>query len=506
MAQIIDTADLTEVSTLSPDVSEWVYNGLDCCVTMEIFQVLAPQLDDLSGQVYSLSRALQAPVLDMAMRGVLVNQNRRQKVMFEFRKQLVRLEAQLDRIIQEGIGVTLNWRSPTQLSNLLYNVMCLPVQKKRNSNGVFAPTTNRDALEKLSVYFIAEPVINHLLLLRDLGKALGFLATGIDADGRIRTSFNIAGTNTGRFSSSESDYGTGTNLQNVDRELRAIFTADPGYKFANLDLEQADSRNIGANCWNTLRASHGDRFAGAYLDACEGGDLHTTVAKMALHGLPWGSAPDRQIADQIFYRDKSYRDVCKVLGHGSNYLGTPPTMSKHSKLPVKIVKEFQDDYFKAFPCIPAFHQWVFKELGDLGSLTTFFGRRRVFWGRPTESSTRREAVAYMGQSPTADAINHGILNLWRWGRVQLLVQVHDSILFQYPEEEEDEIIPKALELLRVPVRLSGDRDFVIPTEAQVGWNWGYYNEKDNPDGMRKYKGHDTRRRVETDFKLTIRGL
>lgn len=526
MATIINTADLDRESTarLSPDHAYWVYNGLDCCVTEEVLRNLLPITDEVAERTYSFSRALQAPVLEMAMRGLLVNQPRKARVMQEMRKKLVALEAQLKSIVEEGIGFpNFNWRSPKQLNDLLYGVMNLPVQKKRNSKGQFAPSTDRNALEKLSVYYIAEPVINHILALRDLGKSLGFLETAIDPDGRMRSNFNIAGTNTGRFASAMSDFGTGTNLQNVTSSLRSIFMADPGYKFANLDLEQGDSRNVGAICWELFVEKHGEEFAGKYLDACESGDLHTLVCRMANPILPWDSAPDREIADQIAYRGKSYRDLSKVLGHGSNYLGTPRTMSAHSKVPVKLVDQFQRNYFSAFPCIPKWHESVFYSLETFAQITTLFGRRRFFFGRPKEAATRREAVAYAPQSMTAEEINTGILSLWRANRVQLLVQVHDSILFQYPEEQEDEIIPWALETLKTWLTLKKGREFAVPTEAQVGWNWGYRSDwtrkdfeagkcredqigtcRDNPDGLIKWKGHDSRQRTEKESKLSFR--
>ena len=407
-------------------------------VTEEILQALLPQLDEVSTPTYNFSLALQAPVLEMSMRGILVNQNTKMKIMSKFKTQLRQLESQLNRIVNDGIGVSLNWRSPKQLGELLYDVMGLPEQKKRNTNGVFARTTGREALENLGVHFLAEPVVNHLLLLRDIGKALGFLETGIDPDGRMRTNFNIAGTNTGRFASSASDYGTGTNLQNVARDLRRVFVADPGMKFANLDLEQADSRNLGALLWETFYDELGPTQAGKYLDACEAGDLPTCVGNRCNPQLPWGSASDRAVADASVYRDKSYRDASKVLGHGSNYLGTPRTMAKHSKFPVDLVTAFQAKYFGAFPAIPKYHNFVRAAIRDYASLTTLFGRRRFFFGRHNDDSTIREAVAYSPQSMTADEINTGILNLWRSNRVQLLVQVHDSILFQYPEEQENE--------------------------------------------------------------------
>lgn len=511
MARIIDTGDLTPevMAGLTGDDAYWIYNGLDCCVTEEVLQACLPMLDDVTGKTYEFSRALQAPVLEMMMRGLLVNQTKRATVIREFETKLATLEHQLMKILVDGIGMpsTFNWRSPKQLGDLLYEVMGLPVQRKRNANGVMAPSTDRTALEKLSGYFIAEPVISHMLALRDLGKSLGFLKTGIDPDGRMRTNINIGGTNTGRWASSESDYGTGTNLQNVTSSLRSVFMADPGMKFCNMDLEQADSRNLGALIWDQFFEQYGPEAAGAYLDACEAGDLHTRVCRLSNPQLPWGDGrTDRQIADMKFYRDKSYRDASKVLGHGSNYLGQPRTMAKHTKFPESEVAIFQHNYFNAFPLIPAYHKYVRTQIKQFSFLTTLYGRRRFFFGRPDDDATIREAVAYSPQSMTADEINTGILNIWRNNRVQLLMQVHDSILFQYPEELEDEIVPWALEALKAPLTLKGDRRFVVPTEAMTGWNWGYYDEKKNPDGLKKWKGSDSRKREEAEFKLSIRGM
>ena len=502
MADIIDTATL-DLSNYSSDETYWLYNGFDCCVTKEIFDNLYALTDETARGTYEFSKALQAPVLEMNLRGLLVNQRRKNKVIREMEAKVRQLEAQLDRLIVEGVGAAqCNWRSPAQLKVLLYDIMRLPIQKKRNANGIFAPTTDEGALEKLSQYFIAEPICNHLLTLRSLGKSLGFLRTNIDSDGRMRTQFNIAGTDTGRFASSITDFGTGTNLQNVTSALRSVFVADPGMKFANLDLEQGDSRNVGALCWNTLLDSHGEDYAGKYLDACESGDLHTLVCRMGNPQLAWGTDTDRAVADAIAFKHLTYRDLAKKLGHGSNYLGTPPTMAKHARIPVPIAKQFQENYFAAFPCIPEWHKSVFWQLENLGFLETPFGDRRFFFDRPREASTRRVAVAHTPQSMTAKEINTGILNLWRANRVQLLVQVHDSILFQFPEEQEDEIIPWALETLKTHLTLKRGRDFVVPTEAMTGWNWGY-GSPDNPDGLKKWKGSDPRKREETSFKLSL---
>ena len=132
-------------------------------------------------------------------------------------------------------------------------------------------------------------------------------------------------------------------------------------------------------------------------------------------------------------------------------------------------------------------------------------------GRPKDDATIREAIAYAPQSMTAEEINIGLLRIWRARKVQLLTQVHDSILFQYPEHLEDEIIPWALETLKAPLELTAGRHFCVPTEAKVGWNWGdvEYNKdgsvSGNPDGLIKYKGHDTRKRSSSP-RLSLRNF
>jgi DNA polymerase I len=524
--RIIRTDTLEPTSPLTRNEQDWVYNGLDVCVTFEIVDALLDQLDNVSRATYERSLALQGPILEMSTRGLRVDRQRRDEVLAMYRRNIQLVSEQLNEILRDGIGIDLNWRSPAQLKKLFYEVLGLPVIRKRNANGIMAPTTGRDALEQMQSYMVAEPICLHLLFLRDCDKKRMFLETGIDPDGRMRSSFNIAGTNTGRLASSMSDMGTGTNLQNVDRDLRSVFIADPGMKFGNLDLEQADARNVGALCWTYFVEKHGPTFAGGYLDACESGDLHTATCKLAWTNLPWtgDTKGDRAIADILAYRQDSYRQLAKKLGHGTNYYGKPRTMAKHTKTAVELIEDFQKRYFAGFPCIKEWHEHIKAMLKDEGQITTLFGRRRCFFGRPTEDSTLREAIAYAPQSMTADEINEGMLNLFRTNRVQLLVQVHDSLLFQYPEEEEDEIIPMALEKLRVPLVLARGREFAVPVDAKTGWNWGdttFWSKddfksglcpedkintaKENAEGLVKWKGHDKRVR-ETNLKLSLTQL
>lgn len=483
--KIIRTDQLTEGGSASELL--WIYNGLDCCVTHEVFGVIEPQLDPVTRKTYEFELALQAPVLEMKMRGVKVDLQRRDDIVAELSKTLGSIESNLRRILSEGIGISeLNWRSPVQLQNLFYNVLRLPEVKFKGR-----VTVNRGALEKLESHFLARPIINHILALRDISKKIGVLRTEIDPDGRIRTSYNIAGTSTGRFSSSLADFGTGTNLQNIEKKLREIFIADPGMKFAQLDAEQGESRLVGAIEWNLF----GDP---RYLDACESGDLHTSVCRLA-----WGDAvrwtgdklADRELAEQPFYREHSYRHMAKVLGHGTNYNGKPATMALHTKLDRGLIEQFQGAYFRAFPAHLQWHGHVAGTLLKDGHLTSLYGRRRWFFGRRDDDSTLREAIAFDPQSSLGDILNQGMLQVWRLRRVQLLLQIHDAILVQYPEGQETQIIPLLVDAISVPLSLRDGRRLVLPYEVKTGWNWGDFSEA-NPEGLKKYNGFDTRQRAE----------
>jgi len=483
--RIIQTADITPKSFETDTERLWVYNGLDCCVTMEVLDVLLPQLDNQTNSTYTFSRELQGPALDMRLRGVLIDGDRKARVISEFIDRIDDLEDSLSSIASEGLGLFgFNWRSNQQLKELFYERLGIPTIKKYG-----VPTVNREALEKMEAYFIARPIIAHIIQLRELAKKVGVLRTEIDHDGRMRTSYNIAGTTTGRWSSSFSEFGTGTNLQNIEETLRTIFISDPGMKMGYLDAAQGESRVVGAIEWNLFKD-------GRYLDACESGDLHTSVAKLCWPELPWTGnlKADRILAERPFYRHYDYRYMCKKIGHGTNYLGKPFAISKQAKIDQRIIEEFQPKYFMAFPAHQRWHGWVANAIRSTGQLTSLTGRRRHFFGRRDEDETLRQAVAYDPQGSLGDILNRGMLNVYRANDCQLLMQIHDAILIQYPEEREDEIIPKVQAQLKQRLELSHGRELIMPFDVKTGWNWGNYSNE-NEAGLKSYSpGKDQRKR------------
>lgn len=482
--KIIHTDELSPGDLKSQWERDQVYNGLDCCVTAEVLDVLLPQLDNQTAATYAFSRALQGPALEMRLRGVLVDHARKNEVIEEFLEKIDHLEHNLERIVLEGVGMSyFNWRSNDDLKRLFYDKLEIPIQRKQGR-----PTVDRNALEKISNYLLAKPIVAHMIAMRELAKKISVLKTEIDSDGRMRTSYNIAGTSTGRFSSSFSEFGTGGNLQNVEESLRQIFIADPGQKWAKFDAKSGESYCVGAIEWNLFKDPK-------YLDACESGDPHTAVARICWPNLPWTGVlkRDKDIAESPFYRHYTYRFMCKKLGHGSNYGGKADTLATQSKLPLSVVQDFQPKYWLAFPAHLQWQEWVDRTLRVEGQLTTLTGRKREFWGRRNDPATLREAIAYDPQGSLADIVNSALLNVWRNRDVTVMLHDHDALTVSYPEQYEDEVIPIIFKQLAYPVDLRHGRRLEIPYDCKTGWNRGDFSEK-NPDGLKDYKPGDQRKR------------
>lgn len=498
-------------STNKPEGSrlvEWWYNSLDCAVTLEIYNTIGPRPE--AQNTYAFEQGLQGVALEMMLTGFRIDPHWRATQINRLERECERLQAALNLIAREISGQDLNPNSPAQLVDFFYRRLKLP-EVWISQKGVRKLSTNREALEKLMVYYQALPFINCIFALRGARKQLGTLRSGVDPEGflgmpgiRMRSTFNVCGTETGRWASSRNVWNRGSNLQNITDELRRTFVADPDTFLLYVDGEQAESRAVGF--------IHGELFDDwTYLDACESGDLHTLVTRLVWDELGWTGDPklDRAIADSPFYRWFTYRDMAKRGGHGTNYYGQPFTMAKHLKVPKDLIERFQQKYFAAFPAMRRWHTWVSGQLGRTSSITTFVGRERTFFGRANDDATLRKAIAFEPQSAVGDIINEGGNRVWRrFPQLRPLAQIHDAFVFQVPGHPDSPtnqvLIPQILDTFQVPIRSSRrpDRILRIPSEAKVGWNWASadYNRKTfsdgNPDGLAKWKGRDGRSRTE----------
>ena len=503
--RVIKTQDLTTESmkAMGPDAANWVYNALDCMLTYEIAEALLPkvQADYNFSLIYNFERALQGPMLEMMLRGFAVDMGWRHNLLVMLERRMENLHEIINLYSQALGDIDLNPNSPKQLKHFFYEYMKLPLQYKR-VKGVKQVSCDADCLEALEQYFLARPLCKAIKKFREVNKLHGALNSGVDSDGRIRCSYNIAGTETGRLSSSENAFGTGTNLQNITQDLRRAFCPTDGNKLGGSDLAQAESRKAGLLAY---LASGGS----AYLDACESGDLHTVVTKMVRPELPWTGTPkgDKAVAETKVPGDplgKSYRDYSKNIGHGTNYLSKGYTLHKITGIPLKEVQDFQVAYFEKFPELPAWHQWTATELQSKGFLISPMGRKRYFFGRLHDDATLRQAVAYSPQSSIADYMNYGIYLVWadrelRDLGLRLIAQVHDALYFEYPPQHEVYIMEKVLRLLSPVLDFRG-RKFQIPIDAKVGWNWGLveYDKKtkqpvDNIYGLKAWDGNADKR-------------
>lgn len=461
------------------------YNGFDNCITFQVDEA-RQRLGRNDTLIYDFEIAMQAAALEMMLRGFLVDKfSREDAIVLTTNK-----KDQVERIIKAlvtAVQGTYNAKltgSPKQLINLFYNLMKLdPITK--TVNGELKYPMDRETLEKIEAkgedqdsrtnYKFARPIIKSILFFRDLRKTLQVLETEIDNDWRWRCSYNIGGTTTGRWSSSKSPFGTGSNFQNINEELRRIFIPDPGYKLYGIDKSQSEARDVGWFCGTTL----GDW---TYLDACESGDLHTAVTRLLYPEKSWSGdlKKDKSIAQQRFYRKFTYRDASKRLAHASNYFGKPKEISRQTRIPLPLVESFQQRYFSAFPCIAKMHQWIIQHVQRHRYLVNSFGRRRDFFDRPESYETIKSAIAYMFQSATGDCLN---LGLWRLQkhmhqRIQILSQLHDAVYFQakIPDSDADEqaLLRDCLNLVQVTqTDPRSGRRMTIPAEVSGGFNWAH---------------------------------
>lgn len=497
MARIIHT-DKADPATTPVWDAEQIYNGIDVLATLQCFDAMAVQLDPITSATYYFERQLQGPLLEMGLRGVRIDIARKAEVVDELFEKMDFLERNLSRIVLEGVGMPgFNWRSPPDRIELFYNRLQIPPIKRQGR-----PTVDRPAREKLAGYTVARPIISHMNALADIAEKIKKLNSKIDSDDRIRTTYNIAGTNTGRLSSSAFIEGTGGNLQNVEESLRSVFIADPGMKWCKVDAKQIQSRIVGAIQWKLFKD-------GTYLDACESSDLHTHVAKLVWPGLGWTGDPkaDKLLCDnpqQPFYRHYTHRDLCKKIGHGTNFKGMPPTISQQTGVPQDLVAAFQPQYMRAFPGHGEWHQWVANQLTSVGHIIGITGRKRWFLDRRTEEDTIRAAVAYDPQNSEAFIVNNGLLNIWHTNIATPMMHEHDGLVFQYPQHLEAQIIPELLTQLEVPIDIGHGRQLIVPYEAKIGWNRGNYHARNNPDGLRDYVEGDAGRKRTPELSILDR--
>lgn len=489
MAIVIHTQGLkARMHEYSTDEIYWIYNGYDCCITREVFDQIHEDLDENSSKIYDFERSMQRPALEMMFRGIRVDLIQREVMIDELKSDADRLRGILDQFAIACHGMGLNPQSPKQLKHFFYDVLKIPPIKV-NIKGEWKVSTNKEALEKLEDYIDARPFVRLIRAIRNLSISVSVLKSGVDKDLRMRFGYNVAGTETGRWSSNENAFGGGTNGQNIQGKLRRIFVPDKNHIMGYADLDRAEAVVVGylADDEN-------------YIQACSDSDVHTSVARLCWPTYEWdpsrlheneavllarerGHAPypdyckcDRcQAESNTIVEHHTMRDMSKRGGHATNYYATPPTVSKHLKIPRYAAEAFQSAYFAAFPGIREWQASVAATLLSEREITTpFFHRTRQFFGRPTDQATIREAIAYQPQSMVGDLLNLGLrrahARLEPKG-LRILGQVHDAVLYQTPVAKSDKLSTLLVSEMEIPIEMPSGKTMTIGASYTLGKNW-----------------------------------
>jgi DNA polymerase I-like protein with 3'-5' exonuclease and polymerase domains/uracil-DNA glycosylase len=433
-----------------------LYNCKDVCYTYEVWQNLKQIVEKMGlGEQYRFQLSLFHPVLDMMVRGVRVDSQQRAAL----RKRIGDRKAVLEKFFREIVGdrvgsgpKTSEWfRSPQQMIKLFYGEMGIkPILNRKTQK----PTVDEEALVKIAAQkpgltLLCEYLAEYSSL--DTFSST-FLEAKVDEDGRMRCSYNVSGTETFRFSSSQNVFGSGLNLQNIPRSsdlnVRGMFVPDPGHVILDFDLSSADLRVV-------IKES-GARKLQAIIDAGE--DVYGTLAARRTNTPYQGKKhPDRQ--------------TMKTVAHALDYVGGVNTISANTGLPRSEIDALKKWYFKENPEIPQWHTSIDRDLRTTRRVKNRWGFQRIYFDRLETLLT--QATAWVGQSTVAITINKGLLRiaielLW----VQLLLQVHDSVVVQIPESmctlENIQRIKECL-LVEIPYKIP----LVIPVDCKMSSvSWG----------------------------------
>ena len=427
------------------------YACADADMTLRLAELLAPELHQQGlWQLFSEVEMPLVPVLvRMERNGVALDKELLREMSYRLGEQVLKLEAE----IYDCAGHRFNVNSPQQLSSVLFQELRLP--PARRTKGGYS--TGAAVLEELRG---THPIIEFILDYRQLAKVK---STYIDAlpglinhkTGRVHTSFNQTRTATGRLSSSE------PNLQNIPvrgelgKEVRKAFIAPRGSYLLAGDYSQIDLRALAhlSPDESLLNAFHQDD------------DIHAATAAQL-----FGVATPQVTPDM--------RRVAKTVNFGVIYGMSDYGLEQATDLSREEAAQFITAYFDKHPGVRQYVESTKKQAREIGYVQTLLGRRRSIPevespNRQVREAAERMAINMPVQGTSADIIKVAMINLDReMGRRQLkskmLLQVHDELIFEVPEEE--------LELMcrLVPETMSTAIELSVPLKVDVktGANWG----------------------------------
>lgn len=432
------------------------YACSDADYTFRLFELYRKRLssDGPEKLFYELEMPLLPVIVELELAGVLLDVEALGRLSVELGERLSSLEAEIHR----QVGAIFNLGSPQQLSDALFSKLGLPSARlERTRTGQIS--TAAGVLEQLRSQ---HPVIGLILEHRELSKLKG---TYVDAlpelvsrkDKRLHTSYNQAGTVTGRISSSS------PNLQNIPvrselgRQVRHAFIAPPGKVLMSADYSQVELRIV----------AHISKDANLLKAFADGEDIHASTASR-LFNIPLAEVTPQQ------------RRLGKTINFGVVYGISDWGVSGRTELSVEESRRLIDGYFEKYSGVKAYIEQTKEQAHTRGYVESLMGRRRYFLeltgGRrippALKNQAEREAINMPIQATAADIIKRAMVDLHRElvsRRLssQMILQVHDELVLECPQEEVKSVAP----LVRDVMEHAYELDAPLKVDVSVGQNW-----------------------------------
>ena len=414
-----------------------------------LHETLRPKLAERNVErlYYDVELPLCRVLADMETAGFLVDR----KALAEYGQTLQTAMDETEQAIYAAAGETFNINSPKQLGAILFEKLGLPHGKKTKTGW----STNADVLEKLRY---DAPIVADVLRYRQYAKLKSTYVDGllkvIDPDGRVRTSFQMTVTATGRLSSTE------PNLQNIPTrtelgsQLRRMFTAPEGCVLVDADYSQIELR--------LLAHIAGDTEMQAAFRSGE--DFHTVTASRVFHVSPEEVTPEM-------------RRRAKAVNFGIVYGISAFSLAQDIGVTVAEAKAYMERYFETYQGVRQYMTDVVAKAEQDGYVQTLMHRRRALPELKSSNFNLREfgkrvALNMPVQGAAADIMKLAMVRvhrrLKREGlRARLLMQVHDELIVECPAAEQAQVEHLLTEEMEQAVNLS----VPLIAEAHSGKNW-----------------------------------
>ncbi|MCB1907308.1 MAG: DNA polymerase I [Rhodocyclaceae bacterium] len=428
------------------------YAAEDADVTLRLHRHLYPRLA-AEPKLAALYRDIEMPVmavlLEMERNGVLVDGELLLRQSGEIGKRLHALEQQAF----ELAGQPFNLGSPKQLGEILFGKLELPVVKKTAKG---QPSTDEEVLQKLAEdYPLPKLLLEYRMLAKLKSTYTDKLPQSVNPHtGRVHTSYSQAVAVTGRLASSD------PNLQNIPirsdegRRIRAAFIAPPGSRIVSADYSQIELRIM----------AHLSGDEGLLTAFGRGEDVHRATAAEI-----FGVAPGEVAAEQ--------RRTAKVINFGLIYGMSAHGLARNLGIERSAAATYIDRYFARYPGVAAYMDRTRGEARDKGYVETVFGRRLHLPDIRASNVGRRQAAERAAinapmQGTAADLIKLAMIAVSGWLRdddlrARLILQVHDELVLEVPDDELDTV------RRRLPELMAGVAELRVPllAEVGVGANW-----------------------------------